>query len=53
MAKREITAASSPTEIRTAQEQLAKAQQELKQVFQQKFAGKSFKPGSFLPDNDV
>lgn len=44
MAKREITAASSPTEIRTAQEQLAKAQQELKQVFQQKFAGKSFKP---------
>jgi hypothetical protein len=40
MAKKQITPSSSPTEIRIANEQLARAQQEYKQIINQKYAGK-------------
>lgn len=42
MAKKQITAASSPAEIKAAQEELSKAQKEFNTVFQQKFSNKSY-----------
>lgn len=50
MAKKQITATSSPIEIRTAQEQIAKAQQEFKILYQQKYSGKAFNAAELQRD---